>query len=110
MSEIERGFNSPLWMAKAVVCTANAELLRIAVCDVMDFLWSEEEVDAEDVFDRIVQVATTGRYSEVNFSQDEYEDMVKFADEVIENDIENQVAKFRQQLDNMPGGEDGDVE
>ena len=109
MSEAEYGFSSPLWMAKAVVCTSNAELLRIAVCNVLDFLWTEEEVDSEDVFDRIVQVATTGKYTEVDITQEEYEEMVKFADEVIEKSNEDEVAKFREQLDNMPGGDDDDA-
>lgn len=106
---VEHGFSSPLWMAKAVVCNASSELLRIAVCNVMDRLWSDDTVDVEQVFERIVQISTTGRYREPHYSQEDYEEAVKLAEEIIERNIDEEVVKFREQLDNLGKEGDGDA-
>lgn len=108
-SNVEHGFSSTLWMAKAVVCNASSELLRIAVCNVMDRLWSDGSLDVEQVFERIVQISTTGRYVEPKFTQADYEEAVKIADGIAERNIDEEVAKFREQLDNL-GEEDEDGE
>ena len=104
---VEHGFSSPLWMAKAVVCNADAKLLRFAVCNVLDRLWSDETLDVEQVFERIVQISTTGRYVEPKFSQEDYEEAVRVADDIAERNIDEEVAKFREQLDGL-GGEEPD--
>lgn len=106
---VEHGFSSPLWMAKAVICNASSELLRIAVCNVIDKLWSDDTVDAEQVFERIVQISTTGRYVEPKFSQADYEEAVRIADDIAERNIDEEVAKFREQLDNLGKEDDGDA-
>lgn len=106
---VEHGFSSPLWMAKAVVCNASSELLRVAVCNVLDKLWSDDTVDVEQVFERIVQISTTGRYVEPKFSQVDYEEAVRFADDIAERNIDEEVAKFREQLDGLGEEGDGDV-
>lgn len=109
-SNVEHGFSSPLWMAKAVVSSANAGLLRIAVCNVLDRLWSDGSLDVEQVFERIVQISSTGRYREPHFTQEDYEEAVKIADDIAERNIDEEVAKFREQLDNLgEEDEDGDV-
>lgn len=106
---VEHGFSSPLWMAKAVVCNASSDLLRVAVCNVLDRLWSDDTVDVEQVFERIVQISTTGRYVEPKFSQEDYEEAVRFADDIAERNIDEEVAKFRQQLDDFDEEDDDDI-
>lgn len=108
-SNVEHGFSSPLWMAKAVVCNASSELLRVAVCNVLDRMWSDDTVDVEQVFERIVQISSTGRYREPYFTQEDYEEAVKIADDIAERNIDEEVAKFREQLDNLGKEDDGDV-
>lgn len=103
----EFGFGSTLWMARALIWNANDKLLRLAVNEVLNYLWVEEDVEVGEIFERIVQISATGKYTEVTFSQEDYEEAVKFADEIIERNIDEEVAKFREQLDNL-GGETDD--
>lgn len=64
----EFGFSSPLWMAKAVVAYAPEFFIRKAIVEVLDLLWREaheeegEMVSAEEVFERVIQVAVLGEY------------------------------------------------
>lgn len=109
-NNVEFGFSSPLWMAKAVVCTADAHLLRAAVCDVLSYLWGadEEGIDPSEVFERIVQISTRGEYVPVEISREDYEAAVKVADEIIERNIDGEVEEFRKELDETLGGDDDD--
>ena len=102
MSEnIEYGFSSPLWLAKAVVGGADCELVRYAVLDVMNYMWTAEVINPDEIYDRLVQISTNGFYDPAEFTQEEYEEAARIADEIIERDIDEQVQKFREQLDGM---------
>lgn len=108
MSEnIEYGFSSPLWLAKAVVGGADCELVRYAALDVMNYMWTADVINPDEIYDRLVQISTNGFYAPAEFTQEEYEEAARIADEIIERDIDEQVQKFREQLDNL-GGEDDD--
>ena len=102
MSEnIEYGFSSPLWLAKAVGGGADCELVRYAVLDVMNYMWTAEVINPDEIYDRLVQISTNGFYAPAEFTQEEYEEAARIADEIIERDIDEQVQKFREQLDGM---------
>ena len=98
---IEYGFSSPLWLAKAVVGGADCELVRNAVLDVMNYMWAAEVINPDEIYDRLVQISTNGFYAPAEFTQEEYEEAARIADEIIERDIDEQVQKFREQLDGM---------
>lgn len=86
---IEYGFESPLWMARAVIAQAPTPLLRKAVDELLQELWrsSEDGTPTDEIFDRLVQVSTTGRYTPsqlsatVLYSSDEEGETLSEADE-----------------------------
>lgn len=80
----EFGFSSPLWMAKAVVSHAPDFFVRKAIVEVLEMLWrdvhdeSDSTISAEEVFERVVQIAVLGEYygnsTEINEFDFEFED------------------------------------
>lgn len=108
MSEIEYGFNSPLWMAKMIVLGADPHLLAHAVVEVMDYIWNDEHPEADEIFDRLVQVSMTGQYLDPEITQEQYEETMKIADEFLQKAEDEAVEKFRKEMDEW--GSDGDAE
>lgn len=62
---IERGFESRMWMAQAIVANAHPTLLRRAVIELFDYFERVPDDRGMDMFeavDMIIQISTTGHY------------------------------------------------
>lgn len=105
---IEFGWSSPLWMARALIWNAEPALLRLAVNDILNLLWASDEVDADEIFERIVQICATGKYVPVEITQQQYEETMKLADEMLQKSEDEEVEKFRQEMDDFLGGDEDD--
>lgn len=95
---IEYGFESPLWMSKAIITHANPVLLKLAVCQLMEELWQREHIHTDELFDRLLQVSTVGKYTPPDIAHHEVEEALRMADDL----IERQVQDFKGELDNLP--------
>lgn len=97
---ISWGFESPLFMARAVINNASPILLRKAVDDLMQAAWEKETpcIQVEEMIDRLVQVVATGRYvaSEIPLGN------VEEAIQNLSEEAEGLVKQFEEQLDNLP--------
>lgn len=115
---MEYGFMSPLWQAKVIIARADTLKLRSAVIELMNALWTNDRMTTEEVFDRLVQVSTTGDYTPPSDVRYEVEDALRMADEILEKyevsedlppEQEAEVLEFREYMERlMGGGEDDD--
>lgn len=62
---IERGFESPIWMAQAIIANARPTLVKRAVIEMIEVMGKIEDatrMDAFEAIDMLVQISTTGHY------------------------------------------------
>lgn len=105
---IEYGFESPLFMAKAVIAQADPRYLKVAVSELMSAMWYSEGncIDKDEVFDRLVQVTATGSYRPSEVATEEVRQAVAMADEMLSNIDSDAMESFKEELDQLPGTED----
>ena len=99
-------------MARALVWNVDEKLLRGAIDNILSHIWSAETIEAEEIFERLVQLSATGTYVVPSISKEECDEALEVADEIIEKDIDEQVAKFREQMNDfldLDKGEDDDA-
>lgn len=62
---IDWGFESPLFMARAVISNAPAPYLRKAVDELLKAAWEKDTacIPIDEVFDRLVQVSSVGSFT-----------------------------------------------
>lgn len=113
---IERGIESPHWMAKHLIAHAPANLVKYAVIQLLD--WFENDVPehftAYEIADRLVQVSATGRYEPPVCTCDTEETVVaEFGlnpDGTISEDLtpeqQRAVDEFLGLLDDLPDSDD----
>ncbi len=99
---IEYGASSMLWMSKAVISQSDPRYVKLAVCELLDVLWRSEHVCVDEIFDRLVQVSTVGKYTAPDNVDAEVEEALRIADELIEKSIDEEVERFREILDGLP--------
>lgn len=108
---IEYGFPSGLWMSRAVIANAPANLLRKAVDELMKAAWSSDYncIEIEEVFDRLVQVSTVGSYTPPIYADEVVQNAVNQADELLGEDPERLLKEFEEQLKNLPSMTDEEL-
>lgn len=62
---VEHGFESPIWLAKAVIAHADPRMLRVAVIEVIEHLveTAPNGTSPFEIIDRLVQVTSVGKYT-----------------------------------------------
>lgn len=97
---IDWGFESPLFMARAVISNAPAPYLRKAVDELLKAAWEKDTacIPIDEVFDRLVQVASVGSFtpSEIPSS------MVAGAGEELSEADEATLKGFNEMLEKIP--------
>lgn len=104
---VEWGFESPIFMAKGIVQQAHPLLLKKAVLNVIDHLNNADETGSSpfEIIDRLVQVILTGEYRAPESDSSTVLGTIDLEDGKLPDDLEEQVQKFVDQLNGLPGGE-----
>lgn len=104
---VEWGFESPIFMAKGIVQQAHPLLLKKAVIEVITHLDNSHETGSSpfEIIDRLVQVILTGEYHAPERDMSTILGTIDFEDGKLPTDLEDQVQKFVDQLNNLPKGE-----
>lgn len=104
---IQYGFESKAWMAKALIKGAHPTLLKRAVVDVIDHIVHADEIlYSEEILDRLVQIASTGEYVKPEILKETVEDALRTANELLSDEDEEVVERFRSGLSDLPDGND----
>lgn len=99
---IEYGASSMLWMSKAVISQADPRYVKAAVCELLNELWNRDHVCVDEIFDRLVQVSTVGKYTPPDIAHETVEEALRMADELLDKSIDDEVKKFSEELDGLP--------
>lgn len=102
---IEHGFESPIWLAKAVIAQADPRMLRVAVVEVIEHLVATAPNGSSpfEIIDRLVQVSTTGRYTPPNPEPEEIlSGVFDLVNGKLTPESESQVREFIDKLNNLP--------
>lgn len=114
---IERGIESPHWMAKQIIANADSMYVKYAVVQLMDWLYGDRggKFTGYEVVDRLVQVASTGTYEPPACTCD-HEDSTVVAEfginpdgsirEDLTPDEQRIVDEFEEYLGGLPDGDD----
>lgn len=104
---VEWGFESPIFMAKGIVQQAHPLLLKKAVLNVIDHLNNANETGSSpfEIIDRLVQVTLTGEYHAPERDSSTVLGTIDLKDGKLPDDLEEQVQKFVDQLNGLPGGD-----
>lgn len=104
---VEWGFESPIFMAKGIVQQAHPLLLKRAVLNVIDHLDNADKTGSSpfEIIDRLVQVILTGEYRAPEQDLSTVLGTIDLEDGKLPDDLEEQVQKFVDQLNGLPGGE-----
>lgn len=74
VSEYQYGAFSPNWMLKALVSRVSRDELNMAVYYLIDKVWDESILTAEEIFQGLAQLTVTGRIYETFRPDDEEEE------------------------------------
>lgn len=102
---IEHGFESPIWLAKAIIAHADPRMLRVAVVEVIEHLVATAPSGSSpfEIIDRLVQVSTTGRYTPPQPEPEElFSGVFDLMDGKLTPEAESQVQDFIDKLNNLP--------
>lgn len=104
---VEWGFESPIFMAKGIVQQAHPLLLKKAVIEVITHLDNSHETGSSpfEIIDRLVQVILTGEYHAPERDMSTILGTIDLEDGKLPADLEDQVQKFVDQLNNLPNGD-----
>lgn len=104
---VQWGFESPIFMAKGIVQQAHPLLLKKAVLGVIDHLDNSHETGSSpfEVIDRLVQVILTGEYRAPEPDLSTVLGTIDLENGKLPADLEDQVQKFVDQLNNLPNGD-----
>lgn len=116
---IEHGYSSNKWMMKQIIMSADPRYLKAAVLQVVDELHAGP-VTRYAVLDMLVQITSTGRYEPEERVTSITTDALNIANKLFsdyfstgetpekrsEEDINEEVRKFRETLGDMPTAED----
>ena len=104
---VQWGFESPIFMAKGIVQQAHPLLLKKAVIEVITHLDNAHETGSSpfEVIDRLVQVILTGEYRAPEPDLSTVLGTIDLENGKLPGDLEDQVQKFVNQLNNLPNGE-----
>lgn len=104
---VKWGFESPIFMAKGIVQQAHPLLLKKAVIEVITHLDNAHETGSSpfEVIDRLVQVILTGEYRAPEPDLSTVLGTIDLENGKLPGDLEDQVQKFVNQLNNLPNGE-----
>jgi len=109
---IDYGFESPSWMAKTIIAQSDGRQVKIAVIQLIQHLESATGVTSTaEAIDILVQVSAVGSYTPRSQVEDVMRDALSKADEILDNSVNEEVRKFREELDKEfpdPEDEDGD--
>lgn len=105
---IEYGFESPLFMAKAVIAQADPNYLKVAVAELMNAMWYSESacINTDEVFDRLVQVTATGSYRPSEVVTQEVREAIALANEMLSEEDSGILESFREELKDLPETDD----
>jgi len=104
---VEWGFESPIFMAKGIVQQAHPLLLKKAVIEVITHLDNANETGSSpfEIIDRLVQVILTGEYRAPERDLSTVLGRIDLAGGSLPDDLEEQIQKFVDQLNDLPDGE-----
>ena len=111
---INHGLESVHWLSKMLIANAHPTLVKKAIIDIMDTAYASDEshVNWFELIDRLVQVSATGKYIP---PEPEDEVIAKFEVnldnlEDLPEDLEEEIRKFREQLEGLPEADDDQAE
>lgn len=104
---VDWGFESPTFMAKGIVQQAHPLLLKKAVIEVITHLDNANETGSSpfEIIDRLVQVILTGEYRAPERDLSTVLGTTDLEDGKLPDDLEEQIQKFVDQLNDLPNGE-----
>lgn len=108
---IEYGFPSGLWMSRAVIANAPANLLRKAVDDLMKAAWASDYncIEIEEVFDRLVQVSTVGTYTPPVTANNIVHNAIDQANQMLSGEDEKLIEEFENDIKNIENMSDDEI-
>ena len=63
VSDFDMGFNSPVWMLKALVANADPAMLRYGVNEMLNYLCYAKDPEMNKAFDVLAQITSVGYYT-----------------------------------------------
>jgi hypothetical protein len=63
VSDFDMGFNSPVWMLKALVANADPAMLRYGVSEMLNYLCYTKDPEMNKAFDVLAQITSVGYYT-----------------------------------------------
>ena len=108
---IEFGFESSKWLATSIVGMADPRYLRVAVIELMNAAWNSGNacIPVDEVFDRLVQVATTGKYTPSEIASDIVDQALHQANQMLSGDEEKLVEEFENDIKKIENMTDDEI-
>ena len=108
---IAHGFEDPKWMAMSIVRLSDPRYLRVAVLELMNAAWHKDTpcIEIEEVFDRLVQVASTGAYTPSDIASDIVHSAIDQANQMLSGDEEKLVEEFENDIKKIENMTDDEI-